>query len=119
MLLWNIIRDFFVQYVFGGCLSNQGGYVESMFLGDTYVFQSSDVEVAGGPITTLGLYLPFNNFQDDFNVGIVENSVLYMSMGDWLSTTATIIVLVGLFIGITLLIISLFKWIVRVVSLRG
>lgn len=114
MTLWNIIRDFFVHYVFGG-LSSDG-----RFFGSNVGFAAFwDSEGAAGSqegISTEFFGLPIGNtYYYDFDY--VRST--YLSMGDWLSTTATIIVLVGLFIAITLLIISLFKWIVRLVSLRG
>lgn len=78
-MLWNIIRDWFVQYIFGG--------VDS--LGNTH-------------------NLPLGENLDNFDA----ISTLNIGMGDWLSTTATIITLVLLII----MLLSLVRFIVRQVS---
>lgn len=104
MTLWNIIYDFFEQYVFG---SSQfpGNRLVSGFISDVGDYTNT---------YTCSFYVPVNGYDASY-----EGVVSYMCLGDWLCTTSTIITLVGLFIAITLLIISLFKWIVRLVSLRG
>lgn len=118
MTLWNIIRDFFVQYVFGGYNSN-GDIFYDNFLGNVYMFDAEGNSLSATPENTAeGLMVYLKNTYCATG-GSMSTELVYMSIGDWLSTTATIITLVGLFIAITLLIISLFKWIVRLVSLRG
>lgn len=105
--LWNIIRDFFVRFVFGGSDSlgvNYNGFVIGRGVDDTLNYYVLDTNT---------YYLSFNGF-NDFN----ESSVNYFAMGDWLSTTATIITLVALFIGITMLTIKLFKFVSNAISMR-
>lgn len=110
MTLWNIIRDFFVKYVFGG-MATGGEYYNNNLFGNGY-FMLPD----GSLDDVVGV-----NANEVFIFEYIDlgNYTVKISLADWLSTTATIITLVGLFIAITLLIISLFKWIVRLVSLRG
>ena len=75
-MLWNIIRDWFVQYIFGG--------VDS--LGTTY-------------------NLPIGEHLDNFDT----ITTLNIGLGDWLSTTATIITLVLLII----MLLSLVRFVIR------
>ena len=67
-MLWDIIRDWFVEYVWGGVTSNNVTF--------------------GGYIGTINNNLSKSN---NLMLKIGENS---LSLGDWLSTTSTIIVLV-------------------------
>ena len=67
-MLWDIIRDWFVQYVWGGITSTNatfGGYIGSI---------NNDLTKSNNLMLKIG-----------------ENS---LSLGDWLSTTSTIIVLI-------------------------
>lgn len=68
MTLWNIIRDFFIQYIFGGTASTGVAYNDN---------------IIGGEINT-------NNYA-------ILNDI---TLGNWLSTTATIIVLIGICLSI-------------------
>lgn len=107
--LWNIIRDFFVRNVFGG-FDTEGVWYDTFFgLGQYFTNEGvwdDSTNAIGHELLVIEFPSPYEN-------------IVKLSISDWLSTTATIITLVGLFIAITLLIISLFKWIVRLVSLRG
>ena len=67
-MLWDIIRDWFVQYVWGGISSTNvtfGGHIGS---------------INNGLTQTNNLMLKIGDYS--------------LSLGDWLSTTSTIIVLV-------------------------
>lgn len=109
--LWDIIREFFVRYIFGGTLLIDGNYdYFGGFIGSTCNIESLTYNFDG----TQSFYVPINGFSDGG-----ERTVQFLSIGDWLSTTATIITLVALLIGISCLMVSLFRWIVRLVSLRG
>ena len=107
VLLWDIIRDFYVQYIFGGTTSIGDMYYGTF--GSAYMLNNGEIDeyinIVGGD-----LY---------WHIGKSPIYDVYISAGDWLSTTVTIITLVALLIGISCLMISLFKWIVRLVSLRG
>lgn len=85
MTLWNIIRDFFIQYIFGGTASNGVPYNENIIAGE---------------INT-------NNYA-------ILNDI---TLGNWLSTTATIIVLIG----ICLAIWHFVRWLFRLTAglIRG
>ena len=70
MMIWEYIRDFFVQFIFGG-VDSAGDY----FGGCTIGFDANDGDV-------------YYTGDTNFNIGNYS-----FSFGDWLSTTATIIVL--------------------------
>lgn len=113
VLLWDIIREFYVRYIFGGTIWNslEGNYE---YFGGVV---GSTVDTSGPDYVldfTQGFFLPIDAFSDS-----TESVIQYICMGDWLSTTATIITLVALLVGISYLMVSLFRWIVRLVSLRG
>ena len=83
MVLWDIIRDFFVQFIFGGIDS----------LGEIYggVVCSTYVSEPGiGDLPPIEEYQPLYGEEFSFNIGDYQ-----VSLGDWLSTTATIICLIG------------------------
>ena len=89
MTLWNIIRDFFVTYIFGGKPST-GTIVDHNCIGNILYDYNGSVESHKGFNTNI-----------IYNIGTVnENgaSVVigngYITMADWLSTTATIITLI-------------------------
>lgn len=99
-MLWTILRDFFVQHIFGGTLSN----------GDNVV-------------TYFGRYYATNglNYALDSKSGVVGQSYVIggnvftgggISIADWLSTTATIISLIFLVIVLALFV----RWIFRLFS---
>lgn len=109
MTLWNLIRDFFVQFVFGGTTS-YGHSFSGCFLG---IFSTNDLYYQS--INTDTFFVPFNitHLNAEF-----DTLIDYISFGDWLSTTATIITLIGLFIAITMFIIKLVKWISNTIAMR-
>lgn len=94
MMLWDIIRDWFVQNIFGGCDSNQDFF--ETHLGNGYYVLSGTSNYESYPTGDYwGYAMPGFSDIDMYNDG----SVYLMSIGDWLSTTATIIVLcVGCFL---------------------
>lgn len=105
-MLWDIIRDFLVQYIFGGCDSH----------GSYYWAHIGSVVDGGGNIidgcTTADTYLKLHGYTD-----VTSFDFDYISMGDWLSTTATIIILclvILFFIKLTIWFFKqgagLFKW---------
>ena len=100
MMLWDIIRDFFVQYVFGGIDSNEHFY-ETMF-GFGHGFNDGAEEIE----YTNAIFVKLDNFlSTDFD-GVSVN------IGDYLSTTFTIITLVIMFIVMCLLV----RWCFRVMK---
>ena len=82
-MLWDIIRDWFVEYVWGGVTSTNATY--------------------GGYIGTINNNLTKSN---NLLLKIGENS---SSRGDWLSTTSTIIVLVLMCAFLFLVVRDLFR----------
>lgn len=111
MLLWDIIRDWFVMYVFGGTASNGdavGGMMGYGFLVKNNVSYEYD------PVNTEHLGVVLNGFTDSYDpifsgAGFSETP-LVISVGDWLSTTATIITLVALCLFLFLAV----KWVFNV-----
>lgn len=108
MTLWNIIRDFFVQYIFGGTDSQYNYYGSLIGSGasqgiDYYQFSSFDLYVPIGH--------SLNADQDAF--------IDYLSFGDWLSTTFTIITLIALCFFLFLVVRWLFRLTAGLISGRG
>lgn len=102
MTLWNIIRDFFVEYIFGGKTSN--GQQFYSLVGQNFNTTS---------VRNNGVF---------FNTGFVYGGgveAVYISMGDWLSTTATIITLIGICILLWLFVRWLFRLTSNLITLRG
>ena len=117
MTLWNIIRDFFVQYIFGGTDSLNVGY--SSFVG--YLFTASG---------NAGNQLPnYDNATTDLffvNIGnqaisndLEYQGIMYMSIGDWLSTTFTIITLIAICFFLFLVVRWLFRLTAGLIQGRG
>lgn len=102
MTLWNLIRDFFVINIFGGYASNNDIYGNR--LGLVYGSQSLESEFfdTSDPLFKIS----------DVNWRSDINESMYISMGDWLSTTFTIITLVLL----TIFLIIFVKWIFKLFS---
>lgn len=99
MTLWNIIRDFFVQYVFGGIDSSQhyfNGTLGAFMRGD-----NNNVQVA----SITNVYVPISARGNGYEY-------VAMNFGDWLSTTATVITLVTILVVIAFFI----RWIFKVCS---
>lgn len=110
MTLWNIIRDFFVQYVFGGVTSNGQSVSGNFFIGNLFAFingSPDDIYGAG----TDNIIFNINGFTDP-NYDNLNSLSVYMSLGDYLSTTATIIVLVVLAVVVALGIRWLFRFLI-------
>lgn len=99
MTLWNIIRDFFVQYFFGG-FDSQGREFGSS-LGAGFLDDAQGIN----PMDTNYFAFKFSNIWED-NSGV---NVVYYSLGDWLSTTMTIITLIALSFFLFLVVRWLFK----------
>lgn len=105
-MLWNIIRDFIVEHITGGTTSNFQFYNPS--LGEFYIMKDGyvdDVLFSGTGAT----YVSTNFFLED--VGMTE-PVAYMSIGDWLATTITAIIMVLLVV----FAVWLVRWIFKAVS---
>lgn len=109
-MLWDIIRDFFVQYIFGGYLSN-GDFYYGM-IGHANIYNVNGSWVDSIDVDTL-VYTT--------NIGVVDgyssNDSAFISLGDWLSTTFTIITLCLIcffFLKLTIYLFkmgaNLFKW---------
>lgn len=101
MLIWDIIRDWFVMYVFGGCTSE--GWFQNVFIG--YDVESDqqlgtlDVDVIKMPSSYIG-------------------ADVSISLGDWLSTTATLIVMIAVLIGLFYLVRYFFRMFSGLLTLK-
>lgn len=93
MLIWDIIRDWFVMNIWGGLTSDLHAYAG--FIGSgAYVPNIDDIERSD--LMTSGFMVPIKDcFNADYDI-----YVSYISLGDWLSTTSTIIVLVAISVGL-------------------
>lgn len=101
VVLWNIIRDWFVTYIFGGVTSTLEFY--SGFLGSIYNGSPDYYE----DMTNINYYVNVGGLED-----FGETTNVFLSLGDWLSSTATIITLVALCFALAFFI----RWIFRVFS---
>lgn len=106
-MLWNIIRDFFVQYVFGGIDSY--GEFYNVHLG-TLVVDAYDYPIVNGN----DYFVSISGYS-----GLNDSVVLGISFSDWLSTTATIITLCLLVAFLFLVVRWLFKLVSGLITLRG
>lgn len=98
-MLWDIIRDFFIMYIFGGTASDGTAY--ACLLG---------AEANYGFVNTFGWTVPLG-------VDELEGSAVGITFGDWLSSTFTIITLIlicYMFLRLTIWLFKfgagLFKW---------
>lgn len=94
MTLWNIIRDFFVEFIFGGTLST-GEAVSDNFFGRFLVPTGNNYTMDTSTNTTW------------FNVGSH-----YINFGDWASTLATIVFMILVLV----LFYCIARWLFRVAS---
>ena len=99
MLLFDIIRDWFVQYIWGGVLSD-GETTFSCCIG-MLNNDSINPDVAFTDSTYISIGHGINGSSDSFYD--------YIALGDWLSTTSTIIVLVLMCVFLFLCVRYLFK----------
>lgn len=87
-MIWDIIRDWFVMNIWGGTTSEAYDYYA--YLGRAYIYGN------GSEITnTYDIMVPVKLFNSNYGA-----DVNYISLGDWLSTTSTIIVLVAVCVGL-------------------
>lgn len=99
-MLWDLIRDFFVRHIFGG-ITSEGAYFTccwGLFANDDFIYSESN----SFPMFKIGQVI---NFSDD----IIYN---YVSCGDWLSTTATIIT-------ITIIVVLCCLFVYKIIKLIG
>lgn len=98
--LWNIIRDWFVVNIFGGWTSSEVSY--RFPIGHTYSADNGFIM-----LDTAYTYLPIKLYSDDWET-FIDN----ISIGDWLSTMSTIIVLIALCFFFFLMV----RWLFRLTS---
>lgn len=109
MSLWDIIRNFFVQHIFGGTdtdLISWGGFIGNLYNKNT----NDGIE---GYAYDLSFKLN-NSYVQYFN-----DADLYISIGDWLSTTFTIITLIALCFFLFLVVRWLFRLTAGLIQGRG
>ena len=99
-MIWDYIRDFLVQNVFGGTTSD--GQYFSGFVGN---FRTTENGIGLGNLDDI--YLPMNGYND-----YIGDSIEGICLGDYLSTTTTIIIMALAVVLMCLLV----RWIWRVVS---
>lgn len=100
MALWNMIRDFIVQYIFGGNTST--GQRFSGFFGAVHIEGSSSTST----LNNTEVLVPVDMYKWS------GEHIDAVGVGDWLSTTTTIIVL-AIFVVILFL---LLKWLFKTIS---
>lgn len=110
MTLWDIIRDWFVSHIWGGLASN--GSYHSGLIGTI-----TDGDNLGnyGEAYSDSLFIPINAYYDTDYTGTAS----YIAIGDWLSTTSTIIVLCAMCFFLFLVVRWLFRLTSGLLSGRG
>lgn len=111
MTLWNIIRDFFVEFIFGGYNSEGIDFNNNVF-GHFFYSENgrlNDFGIANSPIIKMD-----NLVNEDTGL-----NTTYLMLGDWLSTTATIITLIGICILLWCFVRWLFRLTSNLITLRG
>ena len=88
-MIWDIIRDWFVMNIWGGMTSSYQYYEPKL----GYAFSSNGETTLNTNSALVKIGFAFRN-----NGTIVED--VYMPLGDWLSTTSTIIILIAISIGL-------------------
>ena len=101
MFIWDLIRDFLVQYIFGGY--NSQGVSYSCSVG----FDAQEGTSFGTEYTLVPL-----TFQSD------DGLTLHLCIGDWLSTTTTIIIMCLIVVLFCLLVRWIFKTVTSAFLLR-
>ena len=98
MLIWDIIRDWFVQYIFGGASSN-GDFYSGGMVGSFWSTGNGDANANLGEY-----YIPISGYCDS-----IPGQVNYIALSDWLSTTATLIVIIAVCFGLFMLVRYFFR----------
>lgn len=104
--MWAIIRDFYVEYIFGGTLSN--GYLRGTGTIGSLLAGSNRSQAKINET-----YIPLALTKAD------GTTYSYINFGDWLSTTATIITLVVMVFLLFLLVRWVYKICAGLFTLRG
>lgn len=99
-MIWDIIRDWFVMNIFGGMTSTGNEY-----------------SVGIGYVGTDDLYFQYGN-ETTFNIGKGIYNVQYITFSDWLSTTATLIVLIAICVALFFLVRYFFRMFAGLLSGR-
>lgn len=102
MLIWDYIRDFLVQNIFGGWLSD-GTYVDTCFGFDN----------GGGSIIGNDIYYTLNGY-----ISATTGTDVTISLSDWLATTTTIIIMCLIVVLFAMLVRWVFKTVVSAFLLR-
>lgn len=98
-MLWDLIRDFFVENVFGGV--NSSGTLFNITLGRGWYVDGADDIIFGG------------DYMFQMSSGLNgDTSFRYISLADWLSTTATAI-------SITIIVVLCCLFIYKIIRLVG
>lgn len=106
MMLWDIIRNWFVMNVWGGWTSD--GHSYSSVIGTLELYVDGEFD-DNWPASLNELW---------FHVGDKGNSSTYIAMSDWLSTTSTIIVLVCVCVALFFLVRYFFRMFAGLLSGR-
>lgn len=99
-MLWDIIRDFIVQYITGG--TNSDGELFDIFGGRLYFHTDGFMEPDEVGLTSV--YYQINNSPDGMPY--------YLGLPDWLATTITAVIMILLVV----FAVWLVRWIFKAVS---
>lgn len=88
-MLWNVVYEFFVKYIFGGYLLDNYGALKEYYTIYGFIFtEHGDYDITGGADMLADIVIHSNNYG--------FNSPMYMSMGNYLSFIATLITMVAI-----------------------
>lgn len=106
-MLWDLIREFFVVHVFGGTLQSDNGiqYYNGAIGQLTNGSPNGDANYYNANLTNV--MMPLKVFSSDG-----EEILNYISLGDWLSTSATII-------SITIIVVLCCMFVYKIIRLIG
>lgn len=106
MLIWDIIRDWFVMNIWGGYTSAEVIY--RPHIGNITQYENGEwFDSFLGDTTSLSFLISKENNYENF-----------ISLGDWLSTTSTIIVLVAISVALYFLVRYFFRMFAGLLSGR-
>lgn len=101
-MLWDIIRDFIVEHITGGYNSAGTGYITT--IGTLFNAENE----TSGIGTNVNTFIEVTNFYNLDEGGYFS----YMTLGDWLATTITAVIMILLVV----FAVWLVRWIFKAVS---
>lgn len=103
-MLWDVVYDFFVQYVFGG-YTTEGAYVDSVFFGNAWIGEETSGQIYGYDIL----------IPSGFKLAGWEDT-LYLPLPNYLSLIATIISMIIIVVIACLFIKKIYNMVAHIIA---